>query len=131
VAGAQLAGAQRADYAVALHAGDWRAAGCYAIADALLVPFERARATGTERARPAQGSALRVEGAEVSAVMRSAGGLVLRVFRTDAAPGPVSIEHEGEPARGWVIDLQGRPVAPFEGTVDLRQWEICTLQLDT
>ena len=54
---------------------------------------------------------------------------MVRVFRTDGNPGPVSIEHEGMPARGWVIDLQGRPVAPFEGFVELRPWEICTLQL--
>ena len=32
-------------------------------------------------------------------------------------------------AHGWIVDLQGRPVAPFEGDVPLRPWEICTLQL--
>ena len=31
-----------AEYAVLLHRGDWRAAECYGVADALLVPFERA-----------------------------------------------------------------------------------------
>ncbi len=130
VTGAQLSGAQRADYAVSLHSGDWRAGDCYAIADALLVPFERARAAGaTDPVRPAEGSALRVDGAEVSAVMRSAGGLVIRVFRSDAEAGAVAIEHEGVPARGWVIDLQGRPVTPFAGTVQLSPWQICTLQL--
>jgi len=41
----------------------------------------------------------------------------------------VSIEHDGAPARGWVIDLRGRPVVAFAGIVDLRPWEICTLQL--
>ena len=128
VTGAQLPGAQRAEYAVLLHRGDWRAADCYGVADALLVPFERARATGNG-ARPAVGAALRVDGAEVSAVLRSPGGLVVRVFRTGPEAGPVAIEHEGAPAHGWIVDLQGRPVAPFEGALSLRPWEICTLQL--
>ena len=123
-----MPGVQRAEYAVLLHRGDWREADCYGAADAFLVPFERARAAGAG-STPATGGALRVDGAEVSAVVRSPGGLVVRVFRTDAEAGPVTIEHEGSPARGWVIDLQGRPVAPFEGSVDLRPWEICTLQL--
>jgi hypothetical protein len=55
--------------------------------------------------------------------------LVLRVFRADPEPGPVAVTHDGAPAQGWIIDLQGRPVASFEGTVELRPWEICTLQL--
>jgi hypothetical protein len=76
-----------------------------------------------------QGSALRVEGAEVSAVLRSPGGLIARLFRTAPEAGPVTVEHEGLPAVGWVIDLQGRPVEPFPGTLDLRPWQICTLQL--
>ena len=46
VRGAQMLGKQRVDYAVMLHAGDWRAADCYGAADAFLVPFERARASG-------------------------------------------------------------------------------------
>jgi alpha-mannosidase len=130
VDGAQLPGRRRAAYAVLLHHGDWRAGDCYAEADAFLVPFERARAAGAAApTRPAGGSALRVNGAEVSAVLRSPGGLVVRVFRTDPEPGPVRVEHEGAPARGWVVDLRGRPVAPFEGTVDLTPWQICTLQL--
>ena len=128
VLGAQMPGAQRAEYAVLIHHGDWRAADCYGAADALLVPFERARAAGGG-STPPTGAALRVDGAEVSAVVRSPGGLVVRVFRTDPDAGPVAIEHEGAPARGWIIDLQGRPVAPFEGSVELRPWEICTLQL--
>jgi mannosylglycerate hydrolase len=130
VAGAQLLGRRRVEYAVLPHQGDWRAAGCYAAADAFLVPFERARSTGSSTpTRASSGAALRVDGAEVSAVLRTPGGLILRVFRPDPAAGTVSIEHEGAPARGWIIDLQGRPVAPFEGTVELLPWQICTLQL--
>jgi mannosylglycerate hydrolase len=128
--GPQLLGAQRAEYAVMLHPGDWREAGCYGAADAFLVPFERTRvASHTDGNRPLAGAALRVDGAEVSAVNRVPGGLVVRVFRTAAAAGPVSLEHEGVAARGFVIDLRGQPVAPFEGTLELRPFEIATLQL--
>jgi alpha-mannosidase len=131
VRGALMLGEQRVDYAVMLHTGDWRAADCYGAADAFLVPFERARATeNTVPSRPARGSALRVEGAEVSAVLRERGQLVVRVFRTAADTGPVTVEHEGAPARGWVVDLRGARVAEFDGSVDLRPWELCTLRLE-
>ena len=43
----------------------------------------------------------------------------------------MTIEHEGVPARGFVVDLRGRPVSPFEGGVELRPFEIATLQLST
>ena len=68
-------GAQRAEYAVLLHRGDWRAADCYGAADAFLVPFERARVRRARRPRPGRrgGHALRVDGAEVSAVHARAG----------------------------------------------------------
>ena len=33
--------------------------------------------------------------------------------------------------RGWVVDLRGRPEAPFEERVELRPWQIATLHLDT
>ena len=71
-----------------------------------------------------------MDGGEVSAVHRTAAGaLVVRVFRSATDPGLVTIEHEGAPARGWVVDLAGRPVAPFEGQVELRPWQLATLQL--
>jgi alpha-mannosidase len=126
--GAQVPGRRRMRYAVLPHRGDWRAAGCYAAADAFGVPLERVRgAPGGRRGR--SGAALQVTGAEVSAVLRVAGGLVVRVFRADPAAGVVGVEHEGAPARGWVVDLHGRPVAPFEGGVTLQPWEIATLHL--
>jgi hypothetical protein len=72
---------------------------------------------------------LRVDGAEVSAVHRVPGGLAVRVFRTAADAGRVTIEHEGVPARGHLIDLRGTPVTSFEGVVELRPFEIATLQI--
>jgi hypothetical protein len=80
--------------------------------------------------KPLEGSWLRVDGAEVSAVRREPGGLVVRVFRTAADGGDVTIERDGTPATGWVVDLIGRPVEPFEGRVHLRPWQIATLRLD-
>jgi hypothetical protein len=66
----------------------------------------------------------------VSAVRREPGGLVVRVFRTDPEPGRVTIERDGAPVTGWVVDLRGRPVGPFEGGVDATPWQILTLRID-
>ena len=85
--------------------------------------------TRGEPSRPSVGNMLSVDGAEVSAVLRVPGGLVLRVFRTAADEGPVTIEHDGAPARGFVVDLRGRPVAPFEHELALNPWQIATVQL--
>jgi alpha-mannosidase len=128
VRGAQMTGEQRVEYAVLPHRGDWRAADCYGAADAFSVPLERVRG-GAGGRRPPSGQALRVDGAEVSAVVRAPGGLTVRVFRTEPTDGPVTVERDGAPARGWVVDLRGRPVAPFEGTATLRPWQLLTLQL--
>jgi alpha-mannosidase len=118
------------DYAVLPHRGDWRAAGLHAEADGFLVPLERARASASSsRSLPATGTALEVDGAEVSAVTRDAGGLVVRLFRTAPDEGDVTVTQGGLPARGWVIDLRGAPVATFEGSVTLRPWQIVTLRL--
>lgn len=90
---------------------------------------ERVRAGVPGASRPPAGRARHVTGAEVSAVTRTPGGLVVRAFRTGPEAGPVLVEHEGAPASGWIIDLAGRPVAPFEGAVELRARQICTLVL--
>ncbi len=128
--GPQLQGKQRAEYAVMLHTGDWRDSDCFGAADELLVSFERTRvASHTDSSRPSAGSALRVDGAEVSAVHRVPGGLVVRLFRTADVAGAVTVEHEGVPARGFVVDLRGSPIVSFEGSVELRPSEIVTLQL--
>jgi alpha-mannosidase len=129
--GAQLLGRQVADYAVLPHQGDWRAADLYGAADAYLVPFERTRAGSMfGGSLPLDGARLRVDGAEVSAVRREPGGLVVRVFRTDANAGAVTVERDGAPVTGWVVDLLGRPVEPFEGSVTLRPWQVATLRID-
>jgi hypothetical protein len=53
----------------------------------------------------------------------------VRVFRAADTAGTVSVEYEGLPARGWMVDLRGAPGAPFEGDVTLEPWQIATLQL--
>ena len=86
VAGAQLPGRQRAEYAVLLHAGDWRSGRLLRGRRRVPRPVRTGARDGRRDARrgPRAASALRVDGAEVSAVLRSPGGLVVRVFRTDA-----------------------------------------------
>jgi len=58
-------------------------------------------------------------------VLREGSTLRLRVFNPSAEPATAVVEGR----HGWVVDLRGRPVAPFEGTVELRPWEVATLAL--
>jgi alpha-mannosidase len=119
------------DYALLPHRGDWREADVYAAADEFLVPLERVRGGGVAGAwRAASGRALRIEGARASAVLRDGGGLTVRMFNTSTQEGAATIELDGAPARGWRVDLVGRPMEAFEGAVMLRPWEITTLRLD-
>jgi hypothetical protein len=66
-----------------------------------------------------------VEGAVVSAVVREGGALTVRVFNPRGEPADVRIDGR----RGWLVDLRGRPVAPFEGSFTLRPWGIATASL--
>ena len=97
----------------------------YALVDDAFLPLDVARAPGIGTA-PAHGAALSVTGAEVSALRREAGRLELRVFNPSDEPTTVTIEDR----TGWLVDLRGRPVHPFEGTVDLAPWRFATLRLD-
>jgi mannosylglycerate hydrolase len=131
VEGAQMPGTHVVDYALLPHHGDWRAGALFEAADEFLVPLERARGGGVAGAsRPANGQALAVRGAQVSAVVREAGGLAVRIFNASPDRSTAGIERDGAPATGWVVDLLGRPREPFEGAVALRAWEIATLRLN-
>jgi len=58
-------------------------------------------------------------------VRRDAGELEVRVFNPTDAAATVRL-----PGRsGWLVDLRGRPVAPFDGSFDLRPHGIATAQL--
>jgi alpha-mannosidase len=128
--GPQLQGHHVVDYAVLPHRGSWRAAELHCAADAFLVPLERVRAGGVVGASaPPMGSTLRVEGAEVSAVLRDDGALLVRVYNAAPDATVVQVEHAGAAARGDVVDLRGRVVGGFAGELELRPWEIATLRL--
>jgi alpha-mannosidase len=131
VDGAQVLGRRAVDYAVLPHRGDWRAARLYEAADEFLVPLERVRAGGVAGAtRPPTGQALRVDGAQVSAVLREPGGLAVRVFNPSPDPATVVIERDGGPVTAWTVDLAGRPQRRFESALGMRPWEIATIRLD-
>ncbi|HLN16477.1 MAG TPA: hypothetical protein VK277_07000 [Acidimicrobiales bacterium] len=116
----QLAGHRlTARYAVAVGDVD-----PWAMADDVLLPLEAVTATGGGP-RPASGSALLVEGAEVTAVRREAGALEVRVCNPTSEPTTVSF---GERS-GWLVDLRGRPTEPFWGTFPLRPFGITTVRL--
>jgi hypothetical protein len=101
----------------ALHVGDRDP---YAVVDDAFLPLLVTSAGGGSEA--AEGQALSVSGAGVSAIVREGGTLHVRLF--NAKPESSTAVIEGR--QGWLVDLRGRPVAPFEGSIELRPWEIVT-----
>ncbi len=127
VHGAQLQKPLAFDYALYPHRGRWHDADLFAAADDLLVPFESGRpGTGD---RPASGQALSVTGAVVSALTREAGGIALRCYNPLPTRATARLDRDGEPVSGWIVDLLGAPLEPFEGEVMLRPAEIVTLRI--
>ena len=121
VEGPQMYGRQSFRYAVSLVPD----ADPYALADDVLLPMEVVSGVAHGE-RPARGSALTVDGAEVSALRRDASGaLELRVFNPRREPTTVTVDGR----RGWLVDLRGRPVDPFDGTFELRGCGIATARL--
>ena len=106
-------------YAVAIDEDD-----PYALADDVLLPMEVLASPGGGSRSPS-GRALEVEGAEVSAVRRTEGALELRVFNPRSEATTVSMPG----ARGWSVDLRGRPIEPFEDSLCLRAHGIATVRL--
>ncbi len=120
IEGPQMLGPHEVHYALAVDQDD-----PYGLATDALDPLLTTGSFGGGD-RPAQGSMLSVRGAEVSAVVRKAGQLEVRVFN----PGPTSATVEFADRSGWLVDLRGRPVAPFEGSFELRPQGIATVRLD-
>jgi hypothetical protein len=110
----------RVSVAFALHVGDRDP---YAVVDDAFVPLLVTQAGGGSA--PTDGEALRVTGAEVSAVVRAGGALQVRVFNPTADEATVHIDGR----QGWLVDLRGRPLEPFEGSFSLRPWGIATAAL--
>ena len=98
----------------------------YVLADDVLLPFEIVSALGGGN-RPASGSALAVEGAQVSAVRRVGGVLEVRVF--NPTPDPATVTMAGH--SGWLVNLRGYPERAFEGSFELRPFGIATARLRT
>ncbi len=117
--GPQLLGPVSVHYA--LRVGD---VDPFAMAEDVLVPLATTSSFGGGD-RPDRGSALTVLGGEVSSVRREAGQLEVRVF--NPRPHTARIELPGR--SGWLIDLRGRPLAPFEGGFELRAHGIATARL--
>jgi len=57
------------------------------------------------------------------------GALTLRVVNLSPDSTVVTVDREGEPVVGNLIDLGGVEQGPFSGTASLRPWEILTLRL--
>jgi FtsP/CotA-like multicopper oxidase with cupredoxin domain len=98
----------------------------YALADDVLVPLQVLRSTTGSGSTATSGSALSVDGAPVSSLRRTAGRLELRVFNPTADTTTVTIDGR----RGWLVDLRGRPVEPFDEQFTLGPWRIATSVLN-
>jgi hypothetical protein len=67
-----------------------------------------------------------VSGAQVSAVIRRDGALHLRAFNPRDQPSVLCIAGR----TGEVVDLRDGVLAPFDGELPLRPWQIVTVRLD-
>jgi hypothetical protein len=125
--GPQMAGPHEVRYAVQTGEAD-----PYALVDAAFLPLLVADPTrilgmANHGAGPeSAGQALDVSGAEVSSVTRTPGGqLQVRVWNPSDQPTTAVIDGR----QGWLVDLRGHPVAPFEGRFELGPWRIATAVL--
>jgi alpha-mannosidase len=119
VEGLQLLGPVECTYAVGLEVDD-----PYAMTDEAFLPLDVVHSAGGGT-RPPEGSALQVEGAEVSAVRRVAGALEVRVFNPTREPATVRLGGRA----GWFVDLRGRTLEPVDGSFELRPFGIATVRL--
>jgi hypothetical protein len=121
--GPQMLGPVEARYAI--HVGDDASdRDPYDLVEDAFIPLAVVRADGGGD-RSTTGTALVVEGAKVSALRRVPGGLEVRVFNPSPNPTEVRVGARS----GWLIDLRGRPVAPFDGSFPLGAQAIATAHL--
>jgi mannosylglycerate hydrolase len=120
VEGLQLLG-QRIETTYVLAVGD---VDPWAVSEDLTLPLESTPSLGGGW-RPGRGSALSVQGAQLSALTLRDGLLEVRVFNTTDETTTVQMGNTS----GWLIDLRGRPIEPFEGSFHLRPFGIATLRL--
>jgi hypothetical protein len=105
----------------AVHVGEGKP---YELCDQAWIPLEVARGSGRGD-RPARGSELTVSGAEVSSLRRVGGNLELRLFN----PLGQTVEVAVEGWSGWVVDLRGAPIEPFESSFVLGPSALATVLL--
>ncbi len=95
----------------------------WALAEEATVPLESISALGGGT-RPGRGCALELSGAQLSSLRLRDGLVEVRVFNPSDDPRTVTIG-----GSGWLVDLRGRPTAPFEGTFTLGPHKIATARL--
>jgi mannosylglycerate hydrolase len=120
VDGLQLAG-RRVEARYALATGD---VDPWAVADDVLLPLDVVPSFGGGD-RASSGSALTVDGAEVTAVRRE--GALLEVRVCNPTDEPATVRTGGR--HGWLVDLRGRPLEAFDGGFELRPRGIATFRL--
>ena len=96
----------------------------YVMAEDAFLPLDVIQSFGGGD-RPPSGSALEVQGAEVSAVQRVAGNLEVRVFNPTDQMTTVHIGNRS----GWLVNLRGAPISPVEGRFDLQPFKFATIRL--
>ncbi|MFO7590818.1 MAG: glycoside hydrolase family 38 C-terminal domain-containing protein, partial [Acidimicrobiia bacterium] len=132
VEGPQLHGHHVVDYAVLPHRGAWHDADVHGAADDFLVGLERGRVRGGPGADlEPDGCHLSVVGAEISAVLREGGALVVRAHNPLPDASTLRITRDGAPVAGDVIDLRGQPTEAFTGELALRPDQIATVRLSS
>ena len=117
--GSQMLGPVEARYAIALGDVD-----PFALADDFLLPLEFVVAPDDGHGED-NGQALQISGAEVSAVQRVPCAIEVRIWNPSDEPSTATI-NDGV---GWVVDLRGRPIRPFENETELGPWEIVTIRM--
>jgi alpha-mannosidase len=101
----------------------------YAFADDAFLPLITVPTLGGGQ-RPSEGSALGVHGAEVSALRRTADGVAeLRLFNPTGVEAGVTVAWGDSLAHGHLVDLRGREIERFEGSMSLAPWRIATIRL--
>ncbi|MEI7592140.1 MAG: hypothetical protein WCK41_02840 [Actinomycetes bacterium] len=124
IEGPQMAGPQTVRYAVQV--GD---ADPYALVDDAFVPLlvtspivDVNQAQASDESAADHGSALTISGAEVSSVTQVGGQIQLRVWNPSDVTTTVTIQGRS----GWLVDLRGSTIGPFDSTFLLAPWRIAT-----
>jgi len=116
--GPQMQGPVNASFAV--HVGDRDP---FEVVDDAHLPLLVTRASNGPQ--PNEGQALSISGAQVSAIVREAGAVHIRVFNPTTSPTEVRVEGR----HGWLLDLRGRPLHSFEESFELAPGQIATAAL--